>query len=79
MLAGVGIDAGRMIGTEFPHQHRFAHSGVAKNCDRGHSRCARVVEDLLEELNSLLNPGVANPALRPYRAYPLMGGKTEEL
>jgi hypothetical protein len=38
-----------------------------------------VVEDLLEELNSLLNPAVANPALRPYRAYPLMGGKTEEL
>jgi hypothetical protein len=79
MLAGVGIHAGRMIGTEFPHQHRFAHSGVAKNRDRGHSRCARVVEDLLEELNSLLNPVVANPTLGPYRAYPLMGGKTKEL
>jgi hypothetical protein len=38
-----------------------------------------VVEDLLEELNSLLSPGVANPAFRPYRAYPLMGGETEEL
>ena len=78
MSLGFGIDAGRMVRAELLHQHGLAHARVAEDRDRGHSRRAGMVENLLEDLDRLLHPGIAYPTLRAYRADLLLGGADQE-
>ena len=61
---GFGVDAWRMVRAEFLHQHGLAHARVAEDRDRGHSRRAGMVKNLVEDLDHLLHPGIAYPTLR---------------
>jgi hypothetical protein len=79
MSLGFGIDARRMVCVELLHQHGLAHARVAEDRDRRHSRRAGMVENLLEDLERFLHPGITHPTLRAYRADSLLRGKTKKL
>ena len=79
MSLGFSIDARRMVCTELPHQHGLAHARVAEDRDRRHSRRAGIVENLVENLERFLHPGIAHPTLRAYRANSLLRGATKKL
>jgi hypothetical protein len=68
-----------MVRAEFLHQHGLAHARVAEDRDRGHSSRAGMVENLLEDLERFLHPGITDPTLRAYRVDSLLGGETKKL